>query len=72
MLKSLYFSYEPQTYYAGCGPGKTEVENQKVLGPSMIIRRQTATFWHYDQLIRAMRMEDSQGGQSHGQHDGGH
>ena len=43
----------------------TEAEGQKVLGPSMIIRRQTATLWerlhfgNYDQLIRAMRMEDS-------------
>ena len=39
----------------------TEAEGQKVLGPSMIIRRQTATLWggDYDQLIRAMRMEDS-------------
>ena len=38
----------------------TEAEGQKVLGPSMIIRRQTAThFGNYDQLIRAMRMEDS-------------
>ena len=34
-------------------------QGQKVLGPSMIIRRQTATIWHYDQLIGAMRMEDS-------------
>ena len=27
------------------GPGKTESEGQKVLGPSMIIRRHTATMW---------------------------
>ena len=45
-LKSLCFSYESQTYYVGWwGPGMTEAEGQKVLGPSMIIRRQTATLW---------------------------
>ena len=35
-----------------------EVEDQKVLGPPIFTRRQTATIWQNDQLIRAMRMED--------------
>ena len=37
--------YKPHTYYyVGLrGPGKTEAEGQKVLGPSMVIRRQTTT-----------------------------
>ena len=37
-----------------------ESEGQKVLGPSMIIRRQTATMWALWPLIliRAMSMED--------------
>ena len=42
------------------GPGRTGSEGQKVLGPSMIIRRQTATMWALWPLIliRAMSMED--------------
>ena len=40
--------YEPQTYYI-CwiigGSDNTESEGQKVLGPSMIVRRQMATLW---------------------------
>ena len=38
--------YESQTYYIYVGgSGKTESEGQKVLGPSMIVRRQMATLW---------------------------
>ena len=38
----------------------TEAEGQKVLGPSMIIRRQTATLWElWPTNKTAMRMEDS-------------
>ena len=41
------------------GPGKTESEGQKVLGPSMIFADRRLQCEHYDQLIRAMSMEDS-------------